>query len=213
MKNVPGFIAGFRDFQKKYFCSNHELFDRLKKRQSPTTMLISCCDSRVEPGALLGAEPGDLFITRNIAGLVPPYGPDKGLHGVSAALEYAVKFLKVENIIVLGHSNCGGIRALTSPAGGDEGEFITPWVRIARDALAKADERFPDREGEAHQRACELAAILVSLENLLTFPWIRERVDRDELHITGWYFDMQKGALLGYSAEERGFFPVVPKCT
>ena len=109
MQDIAKLIAGFRHFQGNYFHGDNELFSQLKNGQQPKTLVISCSDSRVDPSLLTGAEPGDLFVIRNVANLVPPYEPDARYHGVSAALEYAVCQLQVEHIIVLGHSQCGGI--------------------------------------------------------------------------------------------------------
>lgn len=199
MQDIQKFIHGFRNFQEEYFHEDHELFDCLKKGQRPKVVLIGCSDSRVDPSMMVRSEPGDLFIVRNVANLVPPCEHDQAYHGVSAALEYAVCHLEVEHIIVLGHSNCGGIRSLMEGIPSDKnGEYISKWVSIAERAKQQVLETFSDASPERQAKACEHASILVSLENLLTFPWVRERVDAGKLDLHGWYFDIESGNLYSY---------------
>ncbi|MEW5727553.1 MAG: carbonic anhydrase, partial [Pseudomonadota bacterium] len=130
-------IEGFRRWRETYFEQNKELFEALvQKGQAPKVLLIGCCDSRVDPGLIFGAAPGDIFVLRNVANLIPPYAPDTGLHGTSAAVEFAVRGLEVEHIVVLGHARCGGVRALVE--GSSEGDFIQSWMSIASSARARA---------------------------------------------------------------------------
>ena len=212
MKDIARFLFGFRDFQRTYFCSDSAFFESLKKDQNPKSLVIACSDSRVDPAILTGCEPGDMFVVRNVANLVPPYAGVNGHHGVSAALEYAVKILKVEHVIVLGHSCCGGIQALMDPNREALGEFIAPWVSIAEGALEEVAKNLPDKTEEMRRRACEQAAILVSLENLLTFPWVRDRVEKAQIYLHGWYFDLLKGELLSYLPETGSFETLVARC-
>ncbi|KAJ8331274.1 hypothetical protein QVD99_005693 [Batrachochytrium dendrobatidis] len=202
------FLSGFKRFRKTYFASNTALFDSLKKAQKPKTVLLGCCDSRVDPAILTDCDPGDLFVIRNVANLVAPYGPDSGYHGVASALEFAVLVLGVENIIVLGHSKCGGISALLRGVSPDF-EFIAPWVSIAQQAKEKTLKYFGDRSEEEQQRACEHASILQTIENLVTYPWIKDRLQAGQLNLTGWYFDFESGDLLGYNPESLNFEPLV----
>ena len=212
MKDIPRFLAGFKNFQRTYFCDDNSFFSNLKKVQTPNVLVIACCDSRVDPAILTGCEPGDMFVVRNVANLVPPYEKTPGNHGVSAAVEYAVKVLAVEHIIVLGHSCCGGIQALMQPRREQLGEFIAPWVKIAEPALLEVNAQLAGKDESLRQRACEQAAVLVSLENLLTFPWVFERVMRGETHLHGWYFDLHKGELLSYLPETGTFELLVARC-
>ena len=201
MQDIDKFITGFKQFQRSYFGENQELYDKLKQRQQPRAMIVSCCDSRVDPAILTSSEPGDLFVVRNVANLVPPCEVDVGHHGISAALEFGVCSLGVEHIIVLGHSQCGGIRALMEDSyGPGEGGFISRWMDIAAPAREKVRKELPRKSIELQSRACEQAAILLSLENLLSFPWIAQRVSAGTLSLHGWYFDMDQGELLGYDA-------------
>ncbi len=179
--------------------------------QKPQALLIGCCDSRVDPAVLFDCDLGDLFILRNIANLVPPYHKSDDYHGVSSSIEYAVCHLEVTDIIVLGHSNCGGIGALMdSGKGKDEGEFIGKWVSIANDARDKVLQEMQGEESEAQARACEKEAILVSLKNLMTFPWVKERVANGQLSVHGWYYNMGSGQLKHYN-QLTGEFDVLVK--
>jgi carbonic anhydrase len=209
MHEIDKFITGFKHFQRSYFGENRELFDRLKQHQQPRTLIISCCDSRVDPAILTDSEPGELFVVRNVANLVPPCESGGGLHGISAALEFGVCSLEVAHIIVLGHSQCGGIRALMEDNyGSGEDGFVAQWMNIASSARDKIRQELPHKSFELQTRACEQAAILLSLENLLTFPWITQRVDNGTLFLHGWYFDLAQGELLGYDAEKKSMVPL-----
>lgn len=214
MKDIAKFIAGFERFQDKYFGHDRKLYDRLRHLQRPRVMVIACCDSRVDPATLTGAEPGEMFVVRNVANLVPPYQPGGNFASVPAALEFAVQSLEVEHVIVLGHAQCGGIHALMSGAepGGEfpRDEFIGQWVSIAQRACGRVLAELPDKPPALQARACEQAAILVSLENLMTYPWIARRVEAGSLHLHGWYFDIGQGELLGYSPLGAAFEPLTP---
>jgi carbonic anhydrase len=206
MKDIQRFITGFRAFQKDYFGSRPSVFETLKDAQKPKTMIIGCSDSRVDPALLTNSAPGDVFVVRNVANLVPPYEENGGQHGVSAALEFAVCNLAVEQIIVLGHSNCGGINALMTGSCDSMGKgFISRWMSIAAPARERILAELPHKDVKLQQRAAELAAILLSLENLGSFPFIVERIKAGELSIHGWYFDLDTGDLLGYDTESGSF--------
>jgi carbonic anhydrase len=209
MRDIEKFITGFKQFKHSYFGENRQLFDQLKQCQQPRTLIISCCDSRVDPAILTRSEPGDLFVVRNVANLVPPCEVGGGHHGISAALEFGVCSLGVEHIIVLGHSQCGGIRALMEDSyGSEEGGFIAEWMNIAEPAREKVRRELPHKPIDLQARACEQAAILLSLENLLSFPWIAQRVNNGTLSLHGWYFDMSQGELLGYDAATQTLMPL-----
>ena len=209
LAEIEQFLAGFKRFQERYFHGGEEsVFERLRQGQSPRALVISCCDSRADPGMLLGAGPGEIFVVRNVANLVPPYRNGAEMPGIRADIEFAVKGLNVERIIVLGHSGCGGIGALME---GEDGrfEFIGAWVSIAREAWARVQREMACEPNAVQRRACEQGAIALSLENLMTFPWIRERVEAGRLTLHGWYFDIDAGELLGYEAETGGFAKLV----
>lgn len=209
MTTISELLQGFQRFRVKHFEPNRELFNRLAMQgQTPRTLLIGCSDSRVDPAILTDSAPGDLFVVRNVANLVPPHETTGRYHGTSAALEFAVCNLKVASIIILGHSRCGGIRALLEGYGeNDEGEgFIAPWVKIAESARDEVLQRWPDASNEFKQRACERAGIRASLANLMTFPFIRQRVEDGSLTLYGWYYDLENGELMQYDPDKDRFY-------
>ena len=191
-------IEGYRKFRSAYYEENQKLFDALARDgQSPKTLLIGCSDSRVDPAVIFWAQPGDMFVLRNVANLVPPYAPDGNLHGSSAAIEFAVRSLKVEHVIILGHAGCGGIQALFETAEGQESDFIGGWIAVARAAHDRALLRALSLNAsrETMLRMCEQESIAASMTNLMSFPWIRQRVELGELQIHGLWFNVQEGTL------------------
>jgi carbonic anhydrase len=211
LADIATFLAGFGRFQEKYFAHDESLFTRLRQGQSPGTLVISCCDSRADPGMLLGAGPGDIFVVRNVSNLVPPYRNGAEMPGIRADIEFAVKGLNVEQIIILGHSGCGGIRALMDgeDSTASQYEFIGAWVSIAAPVRDRVLRELAGRPQAEQMKACEQGAIALSLENLLSFPWIRERVEAGTLALHGWYFDLDAGQLLAYSPQTESFAPLV----
>ena len=209
MPTINELLEGFKRFRIKSFEPTRETFNRLAMQgQTPTTLLIGCSDSRVDPAILTDSAPGDLFIVRNVANLIPPCETGGRYHGTSAAVEFAVCSLQVRNIIVLGHSHCGGITALLDGYGeNDEGEgYIAPWMRIAAAARDEVIGRWPDASREFKQRACERAGVRVSLANLMTFPFVRQAAESGRLKLYGWYYDLESGELLQYDAEKDRFY-------
>ena len=202
--SIERVISGFHGFRESYYENNPALFQTLvESGQNPDIAIVACSDSRVDPAILFNTGPGELFVVRNVANLVPPYEPDASYHGTSAALEFAVRDLKVGNIVVLGHAHCGGIQAMVKSVCSDapsDRDFICSWVSIAQDVV---DEAHPPTESEAEQ-----SALCVSLGNLETYPWIRDRVAAGDLALHGWWFDMDAGALLGWDADTGMFKPL-----
>ena len=206
--HIEKLVSGYVRFRKNTYEKNQALFERLTKQgQSPKTIVVGCCDSRVDPAIVTDCDPGDLFIIRNVANLVPPFEKSGNFHGTSAALEFGVCHLEVENIIVLGHAQCGGIKALLNQATEttQQDGFISGWMNVASHARNRVLSRMPEKPMEEQARACEHEAILVSLDNLLTFPWILERVASKKLALHGWYFDMDRGELLRYNPASNRF--------
>lgn len=212
MAEIGKFVEGFKRFQDNYFGGDQALYRQLRRGQTPDAMVIACSDSRVDPALLMDCEPGDLFVVRNVANLVPPYETGGGLHGVSAALEFGVCVLGVQHLIVLGHTGCGGIRALMQGIPQElerVGEFVTSWVNISARARERVLQALPGATVQEQSRACEQASIQVSLENLQTFPWIRERLQQGKLILYGWYFDIQTGKVLAYNPSLGHFEPLL----
>jgi carbonic anhydrase len=201
---------GFLRFRSEVYEPSRQMFERLAEKQEPKIMMISCSDSRVDPAMLCHAEPGELFMVRNVANLVPPYAADKAYHGTSAALEFAVTMLKVEHIIVLGHGQCGGIRALYTapPEPGTRGSFIANWMQIADEARRRTMVAASALGLEEQLRVCGEEAIKTSLANLLSFPWIAERVRDGKLRIHGWRFGIRDGLMYVYVPRADRFVPL-----
>lgn len=200
-------LEGFRRFREQHFEHNDSLYQQLvKEGQTPKTLVVACCDSRVDPALVFDCDPGDLFVIRNVANLVPPQEVHSGHHGTTAAIEYGVSTLGVRHIIVLGHAQCGGINALVKTGGvGTPGSYIDDWMCLVESARAEVIAEMPDATLDEQERACEKRAILVSLRNLMTFPWIRDRVERGELKLHGWYFDIKHGQLLRYDTTTNSY--------
>jgi len=178
--------------------------------QSPEVMIIGCCDSRVSPEVIFDAHPGELFVVRNVANLVPPYSPTGLTHGVSAALEFAVLGLKVKHIVVMGHSHCGGVRAFVEHRDRpDPGDFIDNWMSlIAPAATALETDGYTLRLGDL--TCLEQASVVQTLANLMTFPWIRDRVEARDLALLGAYFDVATGRLSACDRHGGTFLAIVP---
>jgi carbonic anhydrase len=199
-------IAGFQRFRERALTNGNAQFRELVEfGQTPSTLVVGCCDSRVDPALIMDCAPGDLFVIRNVANLVPPAENQGHYHGTSAALEFGVCNLAVQHIIVLGHAQCGGIHALLEGGVAGDDSFIAAWMRIAEAARKRVEQEHTGASSKERHRACEQQAILVSLNNLMTFSWIRERVEQGRLALHGWYFDIEHGELLGYNAAENRF--------
>ena len=202
MASPEQLVEGFKRFRERHFAGDNALYSTLVARgQTPKILVVGCCDSRVDPAIVLDCTPGDLFVIRNVANLVPPWEQHGGHHGTSAALEFGVRDLGVQHIIVLGHAHCGGIRALVE-TGGAKGpdSFIDDWMHLVEDARTGVERDMPGAALDDKTRACEQRALLISLRNLMTFSWVRERVESGALSLHGWYFDIEHGQLLRYAA-------------
>jgi carbonic anhydrase len=199
-------INGYRAFATQRLPTEQSRYRELSERgQSPEVMVIGCCDSRVSPEVIFDAGPGELFVVRNVANLVPVYAPDGGAHGVSAALEYAVNALRIKDIVVLGHAQCGGIRAFidkTAPL--SPGDFIGHWMST----FAKPGEVVEQRSHESLQdfiARVEKAGVFRSLENLMTFPFVKTQVASGALNLHGAYFGVSEGALFLLDQQTKEF--------
>ncbi len=198
--SFPGsLIDGYRRFHDGRLEIERARYRELAETgQKPQTMIIGCCDSRAAPELIFDCGPGELFVVRNVANLVPPYSPDGDFHGTSAALEFAVQVLRVKHIVVLGHGRCGGIEAALNP--GDEplspGDFIGKWMSLAEPALAELNAAPPDAWTETgRQKALELLSVRASIANLLTFPCVSILHGRQRLDVHGAWFDISTGEL------------------
>ncbi|MEQ9505565.1 MAG: carbonic anhydrase [Hyphomonas sp.] len=207
MKTVDDLIAGYRRFRAGVYAEQAQLYRDLGEGQDPDVMLIACADSRAEPSDIFNAAPGQMFVLRNVANLVPPYNPDGGLHGVSSGLEFAVRVLKVRHIVVMGHGGCGGVAAsLTQSKSPLIGEFVANWVKLLDGARARVME-----SGSLNpQFALELEGIETSLENLMSFPWVAEAVNAGDLELHGAWFAIKHGELHWRNPKTKRFEVVSP---
>ena len=187
-------IAGYKRFRENGWPERRKVFEELAETgQNPKALVIACVDSRVDPSMIFDVGPGEIMVVRNVANLVPPYAPDTAYHGTSAALEFGVRVMEVTDIIVLGHGMCGGVQALMNGAPMNARDFIEPWMSMAEPAKQKS-LHLPT-EGE-RQNCCEQEVIKVSIANLMTFPWIAERVSSGQLNIHGAWFAIHSGSLM-----------------
>jgi len=188
-------IKGYRRFRANRWVVERKNLESLARNgQQPHTLAIACSDSRVAPEMIFDGAPGEIFTLRNIANLVPPYLPDGTFHGTSAAIEFAVRVLKVKRIAVIGHSSCGGVRALMQGAPEEAQDFVKPWVGIADPARRRAEAAHPHDHNAALHR-CEIENVRVSLENLDTFPWVKSAHEAGDLLLQGFYFNVGSGTL------------------
>ena len=209
-------VAGYEAFLQGRLPREQDRFRQLaEKGQKPSVMLIGCCDSRVSPEVIFDASPGEIFVVRNVANLVPPYNPNDDFHGTSAALEFGVMGLRVEHVVVMGHGQCGGIKAFAeneldpyirplSP-----GDFIGRWMKIIQPAADKVGP--PTEPLLAYTDKLGKAAVLQSMENLRSFPCVKTLEERGRLHLHGAWFSVMDGMLSVYDAARNDFLPVAPE--
>lgn len=212
-KPLPTYLAQrYHGWKATGYAENEAWYRRLASEgQHPRAMVISCCDSRVHVTSIFGADQGEFFIHRNIANLVPPFSPDGQQHGTSAAVEYAVRVLKVAHVIVLGHSGCGGVQGCISMCQGKapdldaKDSFVGRWMDILR---PKYDQVADETDADLQQTQLERHAVICSLENLMTFPWITEAVEEGALSLHGLWTDIGEGSLHHY-LPSKGVFSAV----
>ncbi|WP_374529643.1 carbonic anhydrase [Novosphingobium sp.] len=204
-------LSGYRRFRQTGWAPNRERWSSLRDGQQPEVMVIACSDSRVDPAQIFDVDPGEIFVVRNVAAMVPPFETAPGHHGVSAALEFAVQVLKVKEIVVMGHGMCGGCKAaLTREMHGTEpgeGGFIADWIALLDDARGPVVAAH-GTEGRAAERAMEQAGVQVSINNLRTFPCIRRKERDGDLKLTGAFFAISDGVLHVLDEAHGHFHPV-----
>jgi carbonic anhydrase len=218
--DIQRLMLRYRTFQEHYFCKAETLdrrhFQKLvEEGQRPKIMLISCCDSRVDPSAMFQCPPGTLFVVRNVANLIPPCEQNPRCHSTSAALEFAVNDLLVEHIIVLGHSQCGGIKALLNTPSDLAKEkrpdsFIDKWMEIAAPAKQKTLREHKNDSFQKQARYCEEESLRISLKNLCTFPWIQEKVTANKLFLHAWRVDLVTGNIQQLTSDNK-FENIIPE--
>lgn len=200
-QSLKKMLKGYQEFRNKYAHGDRSIMQLLSLHgQKPKIMVIACCDSRVDPGLILQCDPGDLFVVRNIANIVPPYEKDKKHHGTSAALEFGITVLEVPHLILLGHSQCGGMQALLDKKTTNDFDFISQWVSVIDTTNIS-----PKNVDE-----CAKLALKQSEQNCLSFPWIAERVAQKKLVIHLWFFDIKMGQIFTYSESEKTYKELDP---
>ncbi|MEQ8667086.1 MAG: carbonic anhydrase [Rhodospirillales bacterium] len=200
---ISDLMEGYRRFRNGTWPDQASALQTLvAEGQQPKVAMVACADSRIDPAQEFQAGPGEIFMIRNVANLVPPMEESGTYHGTSAALEFAVKELGVGHIIVLGHAHCGGVKAVMDPVAIEQKGylFVASWVSMLTAAARRVVATMPDATPEERQRACEQHSVLVSLENLTTFPWIAEKIAQKTLRLHGWYFDIGAGELSVYDS-------------
>ena len=203
----PFLLEGYRNFMAGRYSAESERYRSLAEEgQKPTTMVIACCDSRSAPETIFDAGPGQLFVLRNVANLVPPFGPDAAYHGTSSAIEFAVIHLNVQHIVVMGHGRCGGIAGALATAAGraPEGAFIGKWLSMVEELADRVGANDLMTSSE-QQTALERITIRQSVTNLLTFPFVKSRVEENQLSIHGAWFDISAGELWTMNGESGDF--------
>lgn len=198
-KNLLKILKGYQEFRKKYALGDKSIMHSLSYfGQQPQTMVVACCDSRVDPALILQCDPGDLFVVRNVANIIPPYEKDEAHHGTSAALEFGICFLEVKHLILLGHSQCGGIQALMDSRDTHQNDFITNWVSLIK---------MPGFNSSCADDYAKVA-LNKSYENCFTFPWIKEKIMQKKLSIHLWFFDIKMGQIFTYSESQNEYQPL-----
>ena len=208
MDAIESLIEGYKAFRYGTYRKNIDRYRELgEKDQKPKALIIACCDSRADPAMIFSSDPGELFVVRNVANLVPPYEPDTHYHGTSAAIEFGVEGLNIQDIIVMGHARCGGIKALYESTQGNPpgGEFVGGWMSMAQGVADHVTKTCGHLEPAQIVREMEMRAVVSSLEQLRTFPFIREREARGELRLHGWFYGIATGLLSIYDPKTDRF--------
>jgi carbonic anhydrase len=199
-------VKGIHSFQRGFFANHRELFEQLATTgQQPETLFITCSDSRVVPTLITNAAPGELFIVRNVGNVVPGVALPGG---TAAAIQYAVEVLNVENVIVCGHTQCGALKAMLDPASVEHLEFVKRWLKTSIAVKNVIDEKYSHLTGEEKLTAAIQENVLAQLEHLREYPFVSSRLDKGELQINGWIFDVGKGEVFDYDPEHGEFLPL-----
>ena len=212
MPNIGKLISGFRVFKATTFPKQKDAIHHLiLQGQKPSTMIISCVDIRIAPAELFATNPGELYVINNIGGLVPKYNTD-GVHGIIAAIEYAVNDLQVENIIVLGHAKCNSIKMMMSDkyTATDHAlsQSMKTWLSIAEEAREAVKKELSEKDEDTQQAACEHESIVISMRNLTTYPYIAQQMAKNKLNIFGWHFNIETGDIMALNPDNGFFDPI-----
>ena len=215
MENIKKLIAGHDEFQSVKFTKNKERFQTLvEEGQNPKALFIGCSDSRVMPALITGSKPGDLFIARNIGNFVPPFKPDVDYHATASSIEYAVSVLKVSDVIVCGHSECGAIAALFKKIEpNDENLHTLKWLELGESAKRSAQLLPRTYSKKEILNYTERVSVILQLDNLLTYPAVKRRVEEGTLFLHGWHYDIKNGTIEYYDEKDYEFRELTQKVT
>jgi len=208
LQEIQFLIDGYHVFRKNYFSQDNVLYDQLARNgQNPKILMIACSDSRVDPAIVTNSQPGDLFVVRNVANLVPPYEQDNTYHGTSAALEFGICGLGIRHVIICGHSQCGGIRALLDGSNKEtpQNSFIHKWMQLAKPAYESVLKNHQKAPLEEQIEICSQQSLIHSLDHLKSFPWVQEKLQENNLFLHAWYFDLSKGTIQMFEEEKMMF--------
>lgn len=208
MPEIGKLISGFRTFKATSFARQKDIIHHLLEQgHKPSTLVISCSDIRLSPAEIFATNPGDLYVINNIGGLIPKFGTT-GIAGILSALEYAVIDLEVENILVLGHAQCNGIKMIMSDKFTTEkglSESMKVWLSVAAEARDAVKKQLANKSEEEQLAACEHESIIVTMRNLLTYPYIKKRLDQNKLNVFGWRFDIETGSISAFNPDTKFF--------
>lgn len=210
MTSFSQLVSGFRTFKATGYEERHDLIQHLiRQGQKPSTLMIASCTLRVSPDILFGCNPGDLFVLRNLGGLIPPNDSSES-HGMIGTVDYAVDILEVENIVVLGNARSECVHALLAgeEQWGRYSESLKTWLKIAEPAAKAVREQMAEKSEEEQRLALEQELVILSLKNLLSYPSVKERIDKGKLNLFGWHFDIEHGFLTGFNPETASFEPL-----
>lgn len=204
MPEIGKLISGFRTFKATTYQRQKDVIHHLLEQgQKPSTLVIACADIRLAPGEIFATNPGEIFLINNLGGLIPEHGTE-GIAGILSSLEYAVNDLEVENIVVLGHARCNSIKMLMSDKNVSNQNLSEPmkkWLEVASEARDAVKKHLADKTEEEQQVACEHEAIVVTMRNLMTYPYIKKRMDQNKLNIFGWRFDIEEGSIAAFNPD------------
>lgn len=208
MSEIGKLISGFRTFKATTFLRQKDIIEHLiEQGQKPSTLVITCADIRMPPAEIFATNPGELYVINNIGGLIPKFGTE-GVAGILSALEYAINDLEVENIIVLGHAKCGSVEMMMSEktaSNKDLSESMKKWFEIASEARDAVKKQMADKSKEEQQAACEHESVIVTIRNLMTYPYIKKRMDQNKLNIFGWHFNIEEGKISAFNPDTKFF--------
>lgn len=211
MPDIGKLISGFRVFKSTTYQQKKDVIAHLLEQgQKPSTMIISCVDLRLAPAEILSTNPGELYILNNIGGLVPKY-ESTGVHGILSAIEYGVNILQVQNIVVLGHAHCDSIKMMMSDKFSEKNglsDSMKTWLSVASEARDAVKKELSTKNEDEQQAACEHESIVISMRNLLSYPYIKKRMAENKLNIFGWHFNIESGEIMAFNPDSKFFEPI-----